>query len=452
MAGSDGQNASSAGAHLATKQAGTSGLPLTKNVSDVTHKPESAVRLQPGRIKTQPPSSRRFCGKRGVGGSRAYVHTPIGTSSGQVFEGSTDQYIEEYRSHKRAKHLIAAYLSLKQCGRMKQAQALLSCGRWFRRLDFPCGTYRLIPMHCDSPFCAQCAARRSRPLQKRIAAKMKQSKHDYFHLTVTVENWLTLTGKGLTELIEKFARLRDRKLWTDKVTGGVWSLECIWSKSDSWHPHFHVLIETPKRLPMDWIHKLKEEWREITGGSHVMRLDKMYGLDPKGRKTRKLNKRGLGEIVKYATKASDFSHSPQLVEEFVSAFENVRRVQAFGSFIGCISEKKNKSEDGSLAGEDESSELVGCECGKCYWKDGRIVGPEYHLSQTEITFPGQHRQLRLFDSGHDPPKSWIETSVDDDTYARREVQTANASQFALPGVLPQQEWIGFMSTVSRSNG
>jgi len=202
---------------------------------------------------------------------------------------------------------------------------------------------------------------------------------------------------------------------------------------------------------MNWIFKLRAEWKEITNGSHVINLEPMFGIDSEGNKTRKLNKRGLREIVKYATKANDFSDSPHLVEEFLSAFENVRRIQPFGSFIGMLSEKKGESDGDSDYEGDKGSELVGCSCGKCHWRDGRICGPEYHLSQTTIVFPGEIRQLRLFDSGHDPPGLAFEDWIDGDTYSRREMEAADASQFALPGILSQQEWLGFMSVVSKSN-
>jgi hypothetical protein len=199
---------------------------------------------------------------------------------------------------------------------------------------------------------------------------------------------------------------------------------------------------------MEWIHKLKEEWREITGGSHVMHLEKMYGRDAEGNKRVKLNKRGLREIVKYATKAANFSDQPALVDTFLLAFKDVRRIQPFGSFIGTLSEDKKISGE-ELEGNQEP---VGCACGKCVWGDGKVCGPEYHISQTVMPFPGEPRQLRLFDSGHDPPMVYPKDWTDDDTFTRREAEAANSSQFELPGISEQSEWLGFMSVLSSSNG
>src|SRR5260370_37281957 len=65
------------------------------------------------------PSSRRVCAGRAGGGEAEgrsavarsaegqYVHTPIGTSHGQRFVGSTSAYIEKERNKRRFKHLMA---------------------------------------------------------------------------------------------------------------------------------------------------------------------------------------------------------------------------------------------------------------------------------------------------------------------------------------------------------
>jgi hypothetical protein len=382
----------------------------------------TAVRLQPDRKKTGPRSGRSPVRAEGPRGCLSYVHTPKATSHCQVFEGTTQDYIDDARMHKRNKYIIELYFALCGCERQKQAQALLSCGKWFTRLDFPCGTYRLLPKHCNFLLCPECCHRRSIPLQRRVVTKLKQSEHDYWHLTITVKNWKMLTNGGLKGLIKMFSKLRHTETWTDYVTGGLWSLEAIWSESDSWHPHFHVLIETPKRLPMGWIHTLKDEWREITGDSHVLYLEKMYGLDKKRHRTRKVNLKSVKEIVKYTTKAADFSGRPDLVEEFVSAFENIRRVQAFGSFLGLAREEENAAEQD----RPEGSDLVGCACGECHWSDGKACRIQFHISQTKIV-TGDIRQLRLFDSGMDPPMPF-EDQIDENTYARRNAEITVEAQ------------------------
>src|SRR5216684_1978505 len=366
-----------------------------------------AACLQPVGMETPAQSPGAGFATGGQRGRGAYLDTPIGTSHPQIFVGSTLEYLESERNKRRFKSIMQVVHSLARCDREDQARALMCCGKFFERINFPCGSYKLIPHYCDSVFCPNCAARRSKPLQQRILKRLNQTKYDYWHVTVTVVNWFTLTRKALSRLIRKFAELREMELWREYVRGGVYSIECTYSRERSeWHPHFHVMIETEKRLPMDWIFKLQSEWFRITGDSHVINLEEMYGVDKKGRKKRKVNMQAVRELVKYATKAASFGDSSELVDSFLVAFENVRRMQSFGSFLGV--EKEAEKELEQTPGDFE---LVGCKCGLCVWGSGVHVRELVHISQTVLMFDGT-RQLRLFDSGADPPVEVIPLAED----------------------------------------
>jgi len=411
------------------QSAGTAGVrPAASRVADAPVAPNLVVPVQPVGDKRASLPRVGAEGTGGMGGEAAVCSYPIGTSFPQVFKGRTVDYIEERRRHKKAKLIVTAFHSLHEIGRHEQAVRLLSCGRWFQRFNFPCGTYKLVPYHCDSPFCPNCANRKARPLRKKLAVQIQQSKYDYWHLTITVENWPTLTRKALSKLIGQFAKLRDTTIWQEWVLGGLYSLETTFNASQqTWHPHFHVLIETPKRLPREWIFKLRDCWRDLTG-SHVMHLERMYGVDKKGRKTRKINHRSLCEIVKYATKAASFADLPEHVGEFLDAFHSVRRVQSFGSFLRAHKESENELERNPV-------EHVGCSCGLCTWKAAQPAGL-VHIKDTFLTADGT-RQLRLFDSGTDPPKPPpFEDSIPEETYvaqlareeARRQVVLFQSAQ------------------------
>src|SRR6266702_4895383 len=133
-----------------------------------------------------------------LGGRGAYLDTPIGTSHPQIFVGSTLEYLESERNKRRFKSIMQVVHSLARCDREEQARALLCCGKFFERINFPCGSYKLITHYCDSVFCPNCAARRSKPLQQRILKRLNQTKYDYWHVTVTVVNWFTRTRKALS--------------------------------------------------------------------------------------------------------------------------------------------------------------------------------------------------------------------------------------------------------------
>jgi hypothetical protein len=359
-----------------------------------------ALPMQPQGSKRAPLPESGVLSGRG-GGDRPYVHTPIGTSHGHTFTGSTSQYLERERKKFRFKYLMAVVASMARCGREDQARALMSCGRYFERINFPCGSYKLIPHYCDSVFCPECAARRSKPLQEKILGRLNQKKYHYFFLTLTVRNWKDLTNAGLRRLLKQFAKIRGLDAWKKEVRGGVYSVETTYnSETQEWHPHLHVLLECRQALPSEWLGNLKASWRRVTG-SHVIHIERMYGTNQARDKKRRLNRAGLKELVKYATKSASFGHSPELVDTFLTAFENVRRMQSFGSFLGVQKEADKEAEKVSDPTEDKFA-LVGCKCGMCTWIVGVRCHDLVHISQTVLAFDGS-RQLKLFDSGTDPP-------------------------------------------------
>lgn len=360
--------------------------------------------LQPARGKPAPlvPADSLPAG-RGAGGSGAYVHKHIATSSRrapQVFQGTTLDGEQMQRDQARSSVLGRVAWSLYRASKTNpdledHACRLLSCGSWYRKLDFyGCsqnGVYRLVPCPCNSVFCQRCAARRSKPLIARILKKIDRKKR-YWFLTITVSSWEHLTREKISGLIGQFSELRESDVWKKHVTGGIYSIEATFNgERRNWHPHLHVLIESEGRLPRSWIYRLRVLWRRLTG-SHVLNLQPLYGRNKKGRKTRRINRRALRELVKYATKAADFARKPDRVVEFLQAFTNVRRVQTFGSFFA------KSDPDPNTAEEHAPEDLVGCPCGKCRWKDG-VPGALFRDTETILRADGV-RQLKLF--GNDP--------------------------------------------------
>ncbi len=387
------------------------------------------------------PSTRRVCAGRAGGGEPGvregqYLDTPIGTSHGHKFTGSTLEYVEKERNKRRFKHLMAVVASMARCGREQQARALMGCGRYFKVSDpTPCGTVKLLPNYCDSVFCPDCAARRSKPLQEKILKRVNQAKYHYFFLTLTVKNSKDLTRETLKRLNKQFAKLRGLDEWKREVRGGTYSVETTYNgETQEWHPHFHVLLECRRALPSDWLGNLKGSWKRITSGSHVVRLERMYGTDRNGRKRRGLNRFGLKELVKYATKSASFGHMPELVDTFLIAFENVRRIQSFGSFLG-IQKEADEEVEKSVDPTADKFALVGCKCGMCIWKIVTWKTELVHISQTVLAFDGS-RQLKLFDSGTDSPedKRIERESASDFAHARAMEANLFAPQFRLVGL------------------
>jgi hypothetical protein len=231
-----------------------------------------------------------------------------------------------------------------------------------------------------------------------VLAKVNRPGKSYWLLTLTVPNEPDLTRRFISTLVGWFAELRESHEWrvislakgeTGEISGGVYSIEATYNRErGDWHPHLHILIEAPKVLPRWWIFSIRARWEQITEGAKVVHLARVFGVAKDGRRLkRKLNERGLRELVKYATKCADFADSPERVDEFLKAFRNVRRIQSFGSFYGV--EQAAEREPGL-----DDVKPAGCECGKCSASDFVFEPGLVHISETFLA-PDGRRQLRF---------------------------------------------------------
>jgi hypothetical protein len=131
-------------------------------------------------------------------------------------------------------------------------------------------------------------------------------------------------------------------------------------------------------------------------------------------------------VLKYVTKAADFADLPQVVLEFWDAYENVRRVQGFGSFFGAL--KDEEREPG-----DDGRELK-CSCGKShYHSQFAWMSRPVHISETKA-MPDGTRQLKWdFWVGLDdlPDESPPEFAL-----MRQEVERHKQHRLSFSGALP----------------
>ena len=142
---------------------------------------------------------------------------------------------------------------------------------------------------------------------------------------------VTLTVKDGPDLAERFKHLHDcqRELWKrkqrvyasalDGVEGAVWSYEVKrGSGSGMWHPHLHM-IALAEVEPSQF--DLAQEWKDITGDSHVVDVRPIEQADPVS---------GFLEVFKYAVKFSD-----QAPADTLHCFQVLQRKRLIGS-AGCF--------------------------------------------------------------------------------------------------------------------
>jgi hypothetical protein len=373
------------------------------------------LQLQGGKLPPAPRAGFAAGGEGGKGAREArYVHK-IGTSPEVLtFRGHSGEWEETQRRKARQKVVNECIGSLNRCGREKQAKALATCGEWFDVWHKAGGQVKLLPCPCDSMFCPECAHRRSVPLIKKLGKMVNRPGRSYWFLTLTVPNVENLSKWDISKISEQFADLwnswvfqefEDESGETRRIFGGVRSIECVYEpETKSWHPHIHVLFEAPRRLPWWWLILLKHAWLAVTGDARYVRLQRAYSTTKRGKKKyNHLNAKALREVCKYVTKCAEFAGDHFLVDEFLSAFKGIRRLQCFGSFHGAQArefERVPGEDDAGIA--DEVRNLRA---------EGYVKLPfKAHLSDTEVC-PDGTRQLsfafaervRVYVECKDPP-------------------------------------------------
>lgn len=398
--------------------------------------------MQPFGGKLPPATRAGFAAGGQAEGGRAdarYVHT-IGTSSKVLaFRGLSVEGADLERRKKRDKLTRQVVDSLNRCGREKQAKALATCGKYFDVWARPTGEAKVLPCPCDSMFCPECANRRSRPLIQKLSKMVNRPGRSYWFLTLTVPNTENLSRADISEISEHFAELwqswvfqefEDEKGVKRKIYGGVRSIECVYEpKTNSWHPHIHVLFEGPRRLPWWWLTLLKAAWNRITGDARYLRLQRAYTVTKRGKKKyNHLNAKALREVCKYVTKCAEFAGDHLLVDEFLNAFKGVRRIQCFGSFHGAAAHEFDRQPGEDDAGISETEARLS--------DDGYVRLPfRAHLNDTEM-LPDGSRQLtfafmervRAYLDRDDPPWELESESV--------ELSEQKRIEFA--GVMPEK--------------
>jgi hypothetical protein len=124
---------------------------------------------------------------------------------------------------------------------------------------------------------------------------------------------------SVRRITESFKALRKRKFWKEHFKGGLFAVEFTIDALGLYHTHLHVLGFRSRFFD---VQALKDLWREITGDSSVLRIDRIKGemID------------GLREVLKYAVKPASISDfTPAHLSDFL-LMKNQRMFQTFGEF------------------------------------------------------------------------------------------------------------------------
>jgi hypothetical protein len=180
--------------------------------------------------------------------------------------------------------------------------------------------FRLTANYCHDRWCLPCGKARSAEICS-VLSDLTDKKTVRF-VTLTLRHSDTALKAQIDRLYDAFAKLRRRDFWKKHVKGGACFLELKVSRSGrQWHPHLHILVETPWLPQKD----LSRAWHEITGDSYIVDV-------------RPIRSRGelLAYVTKYASKpmdASVYNNRPKLLEA-IQALKGRRLCLTFGTWRG----------------------------------------------------------------------------------------------------------------------
>lgn len=195
---------------------------------------------------------------------------------------------------------------------------------------------------CHNRFCPMCAKRKS--IKDMIALScmtqwvIEEKKRRFLFLTLTVPNVCAdALDDKIREMNKAFHNFKKRNSFKNVVRGYVKKLELTYNeKSDTYHPHFHVLIAVESRYFIDknkylTRNKWLEEWQTVMDDTEITQVDIRAFRDKKGKE-----QKAILELTKYIAKDSDYMKSD---EAFITFYNSLQRKRAF-SFGGDFKEAR----------------------------------------------------------------------------------------------------------------
>ncbi len=179
-------------------------------------------------------------------------------------------------------------------------------------------TLRIVGNYCRDRFCTPCANARSRFIADQLLEVVTNSRVRFLTLTIKTGD------KPLVHYLEKlrtsFRRLRQIKLWSKCVKGGIAMMETKWNaETQRWHPHYHILF-TGRFLPLK---ALRNAWLKATGDSYIIDIQEV-----------KSPTKATQYVAKYATKGIDNNtlRNPDRLREAITALRGKRTLLLLGDW------------------------------------------------------------------------------------------------------------------------
>lgn len=211
---------------------------------------------------------------------------------------------------------------------------------------------------CKTRLCPTCAKRKSLrwifALSLFIEYVNSTYDYEYLLLTLTAPN---VNGDDLHDELKKYSKAFDQMLKRKKykaiVQGFIRKLEITYNKkTDTYHPHYHVIIAVNKSYFKDKDLYIKrdtwlKDWQRAMNDSSITQVDirKVYDKSTVDTDLTKSSiQTGILEVAKYTAKSGDYLISEDV---FVTFWNSLKHMREF-TFGGCFKEAHNLFKLGEL--------------------------------------------------------------------------------------------------------
>lgn len=265
------------------------------------------------------------------------------------------------------------------------AAKLRKCGEIFRLTCSNCGSQKSVEAGCKQKWCPVCVRRIAAMRVNKYALAVGMMQWPLF-VSLTMPPHVDCDLQNLKKLKEGFRIFRRRKIWTDRVTGGVVGYE-IGSRSGRFHAHCHMVIDckwlahfTPppqrgdskerirkkcisasQELGIAWAKCIKVPYDEEAWSGTIFHVE------------RTSSETITSEVLKYSVKGSDLLNSIHPIGDVIRAMQGTRLTSSYGSCYG-----RRRMDD------DSKKPPRPCECcGVEAWVTDWEIEPMLHRARKE---------------------------------------------------------------------
>ena len=279
-----------------------------------------------------------------------YEDLPVIYGSGEILQDSTD-----WRTFKLKSTAVSHAMSNTHPNR---SHKILDCGSLLAFAVSSTGDKRLIKAYfCKDRMCPSCQKRRSlvvfhqvKDVCLSLQSEFKSTR--YLLLTLTVPN---VTADDLPNEINKmnkaWASLSRKVEFKKAIWGWFKALEITHNKkTNTYHPHFHVLLAVPEKYfkGQNYIKQSRwlELWQVAMKNDYITQVD-VRRVKPNPKRSGSTIEAAAAEVGKYATKPSDYIKkvSPDYYvadEKIVSELADILKRKRLIAFGGRLKEHYQK--------------------------------------------------------------------------------------------------------------